>query len=427
MPYDDETRTDTSVALSGAPAATVRSPSGLISSGPIAVQRVAAATRPAGEPTIVEAALRGLLATPKTLPPSLFYDEEGCRLFYEITKLPEYYLTRTEFRLLETTAPEVAARLPAGSTLVEYGASDETKAEMLLRETTRSGEPVFRGYVPIDVAGPELKAMRERMAVEHPRLTVTPVTADFMQPIRLPGLDGRPAVMGFFPGSTIGNLEPAAAVAFMRRARISLNAGRSGMAEGVGAAGNSGGPGKAGRTGNIDRTGNTGVSGAKFLLGFDTCRDPKRLVPAYDDAAQVTARFNLNLLVRLNREAGATFDPAAFAHRAVWNPEESRIEMHLVSCVSQTVLVAGRPIHFDRDETIHTENSYKYAPERMRAMIEAAGWSVRETWSETGPQEHQPGRRSGREMSKADLESGRGSRGGTGDPSDDLFALWLLD
>ena len=139
--------------------------------------------------------------------------------------------------------------------------------------------------------------------------------------------------------------------------------------------------------------GQGGGASARFLLGFDTCRDPKRLVPAYDDARGITARFNRNLLIRLNREAGATFDPESFAHRAVWNEAESRIEMHLVSRMAQTVMVAGQPVSFARDETIHTENSYKYAPERMRTMIAEAGWSIAKKWSD----------------------------------SNGLFALWLLD
>jgi L-histidine N-alpha-methyltransferase len=356
MEYDDEARTDTSVALSGARAATDRSTSGRISPGRVATARAPAATRPAGEPTIVEAALRGLLATPKTLPPSLFYDEEGCRLFYEITKLSEYYLTRTESGLLETTAPEVAAQLPAGSTLVEYGASDETKAELLLRQSAGRAA-VFSTYIPIDVAAPALREMRDRLAVRRPSLRVAPVTADFLRPIRLPEREAESAIMGFFPGSTIGNLEPGAAVDFLRRARTTLG------------------------------------SGAKFLLGFDTCRDPARLIPAYDDPEGITARFNLNLLVRLNREAGATFPLEAFVHQAIWNEAESRIEMHLVSRSARTVMVAGQPVRFARGETIHTENSYKYAPARMRAMIEAAGWSTAKIWSN----------------------------------SSDLFAIWLLD
>jgi L-histidine Nalpha-methyltransferase len=296
---------------------------------------------------IAEAALAGLLAPRKTLPPSLFYDEEGCRLFYEITRLPEYYLTRTEFGLLETIAPEVAAQMPAGTTLVEYGASDETKAEMLLRQTTRSGAAVFRSYIPIDVAAPALAVMRERLGSRYRDLTIAPVTADFMRPIVLPARHAEAAVMGFFPGSTIGNLEPGAAVTFLCRARATLG------------------------------------SEARFVLGFDTCRDPARLLPAYDDPKRVTAQFNRNLLVRLNRDAGGTFDPEAFAHRAIWNAAESRVEMHLVSRGDQNVSLSGRNLRFVANETIHTENSYKYAPERMRAMIAAAGWSVDKTWTDS--------------------------------------------
>jgi dimethylhistidine N-methyltransferase len=186
--------------------------------------------------------------------------------------------------------------------------------------------------------------MRERLAEHRPGLSVAPVTADFMRPIQLPERAGETAIMGFFPGSTIGNLEPGPAVSFLGRARTTLG------------------------------------EDARFLLGFDTCRDKARLIPAYDDPHGVTALFNRNLLVRLNREAGATFDPEWFAHRAIWNEAESRIEMHLVSQAARTVMVAGQPVRFARDESIHTENSYKYAPERMRTMIEAAGWTVAKTW-----------------------------------------------
>jgi uncharacterized SAM-dependent methyltransferase len=315
-------------------------------------------------PQIARAALGGLTAPRKTLPPSLFYDEEGCRLFYEITKLPEYYLTRTEFRLLETTAPEVTAVLPSGATLVEYGASDETKADMLLRQTAASGESVFRSYIPIDVAAPALRAMRERLATRSPGLSVVPVTADFMRPIVLPRRRGESAIMGFFPGSTIGNLEPGPAVALLRRARLTLCPHGD----------------SNGRPPESERS--EAENPVRFLLGFDTCRDPARLIPAYDDPAGVTARFNRNLLTRLNREAGATFEPEDFAHRAVWNAAESRIEMHLVSRSARTVMLAGQRIDFGRGESIHTENSYKYAPDRMRAMVEAAGWSRQRAWTD---------------------------------------------
>jgi len=354
MAYEDEARIDTSVLTSGARTTLERAPIGRVppGRGPLGRAGRAAATigstpHHEGPAPLAEMALGGLLARRKTLPPSLFYDEEGCRLFYEITKVPEYYLTRTEFGLLEAIAPQVAASVPVGGTLVEYGASDETKAEMLLRQTIAGGTaPVFTGYIPIDVAAPALRAMRDRLAIRRPGLIVRPVTADFMRPILLPEREGESAIMGFFPGSTIGNLEPDAAVAFLRRARSTLG------------------------------------SGARLLVGFDTCRDPARLLPAYDDARGVTGRFNRNLLVRLNREASATFDPAAFAHRAVWNEVESRIEMHLVSTAAQTVMVAGQPVRFVSDETIHTENSYKYAPERMRVMVEFAGWTRKMTWSD---------------------------------------------
>ena len=351
MAYDDEADPDVSVALSRS------RPSGGLAAARTGPSGVSPSMGEATDTSVAEAALAGLLAPRKTLPPSLFYDEEGCRLFYEITKLPEYYLTRTEFGLLEAIAPEAAALLPAGATLVEYGASDETKAEMLLRQTTSRGAEVFQTYIPIDVAAPALRAMRDRLARHRAGLTVAPLTADFMRPITLPERPAETSIMGFFPGSTIGNLEPAAAIAFLRRAGESLG------------------------------------SGARFLLGFDTCRDPARLIPAYDDPKGITARFNLNLLARLNREAGATFDLEDFAHRAIWNPDESRIEMHLVCRAARTVMVAGQPIRFARDETIHTENSYKYAPARMRSMIAAAGWSVAKTWSD----------------------------------SNGLFAIWLLD
>ena len=297
----------------------------------------------AGDLAVTRMALAGLLASPKTLPPSLFYDEEGCRLFYEITRQPEYYLTRTELRLLEAVAPEAAAMLAAGTALIEYGASDVTKADFLLRLTGRSGTPVFDAYVPIDVAAPALSAMQARLAGRYPALLVRPLVADFMRPIARPW-DG--PCLGFFPGSTIGNLEPEAAAGFLARVRRTLG------------------------------------DGARLLLGFDTNRDPARLIPAYDDAQGVTAAFNRNLLTRLNREAGADFEPEQFAHRAVWNAAESRIEMHLVSRVARTVQVGGRVVRFARDETIHTENSYKYAPERMRALAGSAAWTVERTWTD---------------------------------------------
>jgi L-histidine Nalpha-methyltransferase len=300
---------------------------------------------PAAASSVAAVALAGLLGQSKTLPPALFYDEAGCRLFAQITDLPEYYLTRTEHALLADVAPQLLKSLMDPEVLVEYGASDEAKAEYLLNVTAKTGEPVIRAYVPIDVAAPELERMSLRLQQNRPYLQVYPLAADFTSTVVLPPDLPSPR-LGFFPGSTIGNLDPAQARRFLQRARDTLGAA------------------------------------ASLLVGVDLRKSPKILLPAYDDAAGVTAAFNLNLLVRLNREAGADFDPGSFAHRAVWNDAESRIEMHLVSLREQAVRVDGHVVHFARGETIHTENSYKYAPERFAALAQASGWHTATLWTD---------------------------------------------
>jgi L-histidine N-alpha-methyltransferase len=295
---------------------------------------------PQSRANILDIALAGLTATPKTLPAMLFYDDEGCRLFYEITRLPEYYLTRTETALLRSIADSVVPDGFNDAVLVEFGGSDEAKARILL---DRPDSP-FSTYVSIDVAAPALDAMQARLAQTHRNLTVVPIVADFMQPLLLPPL-GAPR-MWFFPGSTIGNLDPAAATTFLGSARISLG------------------------------------TDSWFLLGADLRKSPKVLLPAYNDAAGVTAAFNLNLLRRLNREAGADFDLDAFRHEAVWNDAESRIEMHLISRRDQKVLVGGRSITFREAESIHTENSYKHKPEQLMAIARNAGWEAWKVWKD---------------------------------------------
>lgn len=295
---------------------------------------------PGARTDILSIALAGLSGTPKTLPAMLFYDDEGCRLFYEITRLPEYYLTRTETALLRSIAPEIVPDGFRDAALIEFGGSDETKARILLDQP---GTP-FRTYVSIDVAEPALRAMQIRLGKTHKDLTVVPIAADFMQPLVLPELSE--SRMGFFPGSTIGNLDPAGATAFLASARQSLGAG------------------------------------AWFLLGADLRKSPKLLLPAYNDAAGVTAAFNLNLLRRLNREAGADFDLRAFRHEAVWNDGESRIEMHLISTRDQTVHLGGRSVVFREGESIHTENSYKHRVETLREIAREAGWESRKVWQD---------------------------------------------
>jgi L-histidine Nalpha-methyltransferase len=304
------------------------------------------ALAPAASREVADAALAGLRQQPKTLPAKLFYDEAGCRLFAQITELPEYYLTRTERSLLEVVAPQVAKTLSAPVVLIEYGASDEEKAGYLLRQRDGSGQRVVQAYVPIDVAAPALAQMRARLQRERADLQVFALAADFMESMTLSA--GIPALprLGFFPGSTIGNLDPPAVRRFLQQARQTLGMRSS------------------------------------FLVGVDLRKDPAVLVPAYDDAAGVTAAFNLNLLTRLNREAGADFDLRAFTHRAVWNDAESRIEMHLVSQRDQSVRVDGHNIRFTRGETIHTENSYKYTPEKFAELASSAGWQTTRLWTD---------------------------------------------
>lgn len=295
---------------------------------------------------IVREILDGLRSDPKTLPAKLFYDEAGCRLFYRITELPEYYPTRTEMALLKAVAPIVAGQMRAGApaALIEYGASQETKAALLLNQVRPDRSPVFGFYVPIDVAAAELAGMRRRLQRERPGLAVLPIVADFLRPLDLPrDIEGIER-LGFFPGSTIGNCDGAQARDFLAAARGQL------------------GP------------------GARMLVGVDLRKSPAILLPAYDDPAGVTAQFNLNMLAHVNRLADADFDLAAFEHRAWWNDGESRIEMHLLSRCDQIVHVAGEPVRFRRGETIHTENSYKYTPEAFHSLAARAGWRPVQTW-----------------------------------------------
>ena len=296
--------------------------------------------------SVADAALHGLLKTPKTLPARLFYDELGCRLFEQITELPEYYLTRTERGLLELAAPRVAAMFSIPFALVEYGASDEAKAEFLLQVRSANGQPAVQAYVPIDVATLGLARMIERLRQSRAYLQVYALGVDFMSVTALPAVPADMPRLGFFPGSTIGNLDPPDVQRFLQNSRRALGL-RS-----------------------------------RLLVGVDTRKDPAVLVSAYDDAAAVTAAFNRNLLVRLNREIGGDFDPLSFDHRAVWNEDEGRIEMHLISRFDQTVQLAGHTIHFACDESIHTENSYKYAPEQFAALVEDAGWHCAEFWTD---------------------------------------------
>jgi len=288
--------------------------------------------------------IAGLSKVHKAMPPKHFYDAEGSDLFEAITELPEYYPTRTEVALLTAAAGEISGHVPDGAALVEFGSGASTKTRIVL-----DAAPQIAVYAPIDISASALEGAAQAIRADYPGLTVAPLRDDFTNALRLPAeTEGRP-VVGFFPGSTIGNFTPEEARAFLVSARRLLG------------------------------------EGAAFLVGIDLVKDPATLVAAYDDAQGVTAAFNKNLLGRINRELDGDFDLDAFAHRAVWNAAESRIEMHLVSLKDQVAHAAGHAFRFAEGETIHTENSYKFTIERIAALATAAGWKLEQRWVSEEP------------------------------------------
>ena len=285
--------------------------------------------------------LAGFAKPQKTLPAKYFYDAIGSDLFEQITLLPEYYPTRTELGILDARGPEIAAALPRGAALVEFGSGSTVKVRRLLRHL-----PDLAAYVPVDVSETFLHSEAASLQADHPRLRIAPIAADFTQPFALPADLGDTPRAGFFPGSTIGNFEPAEAARLLRQFGEILG------------------------------------SGATLVVGVDLVKDSDVLEAAYDDAAGTTAAFNLNLLTRIDRELSGTFAAAAFDHRALFNRTASRIEMHLVSRANQTVTVAGHAFAFTEGETIHTENSYKYTIDGFRDLAKQAGWSAVTVWTD---------------------------------------------
>lgn len=301
------------------------------------------AGRAAGTSALAAEVLRGLQSARKTLPPKLFYDATGARLFERICEQPEYYPTRAELEILEARAPEIAALAGPRCALIEYGSGAGVKVTLLLDAMDRPA-----AYVPIDISHEQLRSVAADLAAAYPDVAVRPLCGDYSQPLELPPLPPDARRVGFFPGSTIGNFQPAEATAFLRRVRRTV-----------------------------------GAHGA-LILGVDRRKDPAVLHAAYNDAAGVTAAFNLNLLTRLNRELGADFDVERFAHRAFFNDAASRVEMHLVSLDDQAVHVAGAAIRFEAGETIWTESSYKYDEARLDDVVGAAGFRVRTRWTDAG-------------------------------------------
>src|SRR5215471_8537757 len=294
---------------------------------------------------IAEEVSGGLSAHPKSLPPKLFYDAEGSRLFDQITETPEYYPTRTERGILSEFSSEMVRQAGNNLTLVELGAGSASKTQVLIEALLR--RQLRADFYPVDVSSSALQGALTTLNGHFPRLRVNPIVADYTHQIpNLNALPGRKLVL--FIGSTIGNFEPEEALAFLKSVHASLH------------------PADA------------------LLIGFDLIKDADVLDAAYNDAQGVTAAFNKNMLVRINRELGGSFDLDGFEHVAFWNRRKSRIEMHLESVYEQTAWVEdlGRGFHFEKDERIHTENSYKFNMSSIRRLLRRAGFKLEKSWTD---------------------------------------------
>jgi dimethylhistidine N-methyltransferase len=297
-------------------------------------------TRSFADPTFRADVIDGLTRRPRAIPARWFYDHRGSELFEAITALPEYYPTRTEAALLAAKASEIAACVGPGRAMVEFGSGSSTKTPIVLEAVKPSA------YVPIDISGDFLRESSRALSRRFPDLLVLPFEADFLRPLTLPRAIAGTPKLGFFPGSTIGNMIPFASADLLRAMRESLG------------------------------------EGAMLLIGMDRIKPVDVLVPAYDDAQGVTAAFNRNLLHRINRELDGTIPVDAFRHKVVWNEERARIEMHLEAVRDVTFTIEGRPFSFAAGETIHTENSHKYGDRDARMLLRAGGWTPIAAWTD---------------------------------------------
>ncbi|WP_447765366.1 L-histidine N(alpha)-methyltransferase [Sphingopyxis panaciterrae] len=285
----------------------------------------------------------GLSQKQKAIPARWFYDATGSALFEDITALPEYYPTRSETDLLTRHAAEMAAAIGPGRAVVELGSGSSTKTPLLLDAI----EPA--AYVPVDISGDFLRGSADALAARFPGLPIYPVEADFTQRVALPREICPLPKLGFFPGSTIGNMVARTAIDLLRNWREALG------------------------------------DGALLLIGIDRVKDIGVLELAYDDPAGVTAAFNINLLERINRELGGDVPVENFAHRAVWDDVHARIEMHLVAACDLEFTIDGQRYHMAKDETIHSENSHKYGPRDASLLLRAGGWTPVATWDDADP------------------------------------------
>ncbi|MGF1622072.1 MAG: L-histidine N(alpha)-methyltransferase [Rhodomicrobiaceae bacterium] len=287
-----------------------------------------------------DAVLTGLAGGPKSIPSRFFYDAKGSELFEQITELEEYYPTSAEIALLDAHADEMAELAGPGVSLVEFGSGSSRKTDSLIEALAD-----LDSYVPIDISDAALAGAASRLRGKYPDLDVWPLHGDFNSRLELPKPIRTRKKLGFFPGSTIGNLTRPDARQFMENSRSLLGAN------------------------------------CAFSVGVDLKKDLGRLLPAYNDSLGVTAAFNLNLLERINRELEGDFDVSRFAHEAIYNDAEGRIEMHIRSLEDQTAEVLGERFRFVRGETIHTENSHKYGVEEFQTLARSAGWTPVKVWT----------------------------------------------
>ncbi len=286
-------------------------------------------------------ALEGLKANPKTLPCKYFYDKRGSDLFQKICKLPEYYPTRTETFLLKSIAKEISEIIGPACQMIEYGSGSSEKMHILLKALI---EP--ESFTAVDISKEHLLSVTKALAKEFPQLKVHAVPADFIHPFKVPKMIGSGLRIGFFPGSTIGNFTHEGAIDFLRGTREVV-----------------------------------GLNGA-MIVGVDLKKDERILHAAYNDSEGVTAAFNMNLLLRLNNELGANFNLDRFCHEAFYNAEAGRVEMHLRSLSNQSVCLGSEEFFFKQNETIHTENSYKYLIHEFSELAEHAGYKTLKYWSD---------------------------------------------
>lgn len=292
------------------------------------------------DPAFRSDVLLGLRARPRAIPARWFYDHHGSELFEAITRLPEYYPTRVETAIFAERATDIAQMTGRGRAVVEFGAGSAVKTPLILAAISPSA------YVPVDISGAFVRASADTLRGQFPHLEILPVEADFMHDVPLPKEIENLPKLGFFPGSTIGNLIARSAVDLLRRMRFTLGVG------------------------------------SMLLIGMDRVKDEETLVRAYDDASGVTARFNKNLLVRINRELKGTIAVDQFVHVARWNESYARIEMHLQALRDIAFSVDGEAFSMAAGETIHTENSHKYGARDARLLLRAGGWSPVAEWTD---------------------------------------------